>query len=169
MIRGLRDAAYRCQDSEETRQFYENFLGLPLAATLEITQTKTEQPTHAPHTFYRMRNGSFLAFFEVPDSPFDFKKQHGFDLHIAVEVPFSGLSPMLEKGKNTGIESRGISDHGFIHSICFRDPNGHVIELTARLENHDESTNPEKKDAHFTFKRRQKSKDIVKNNFQKMD
>jgi len=158
MIRGLHHAAYRCRDSEETRQFYEDFLGLPLAATLEITQTKTEQTTNALHTFYRMGDGSFLAFFEVPDSPFDFKKQHDFDLHIALEVPFSELSPMLEKGRNAGIESRGISDHGFIHSIYLRDPNGYVIELTARLENHDESTNPEKNDAHLTLKRWQKSK-----------
>jgi catechol-2,3-dioxygenase len=30
------------------------------------------------------------------------------------------------------VEARGIIDHGFIHSIYFRDPNGYVIELTAR-------------------------------------
>ena len=29
-------AAYRCRDSEETRRFYEDFLGLPLANALEI-------------------------------------------------------------------------------------------------------------------------------------
>jgi catechol-2,3-dioxygenase len=44
---------------------------------------------------------------------------------------------MLEKGKAAGIESRGISDHDFIHSIYFRDPNGYVIELTAKAEGHD--------------------------------
>ena len=27
-IRNLHHAAYRCRDSEETRQFYEDFLGL---------------------------------------------------------------------------------------------------------------------------------------------
>jgi len=30
MIRKLHHAAYRCRDSEETRRFYEDFLGLPL-------------------------------------------------------------------------------------------------------------------------------------------
>ena len=30
-IKGLHHAAYRCRDSEETRAFYEDFLGLPLA------------------------------------------------------------------------------------------------------------------------------------------
>jgi len=29
-------------------------------------------------------------------------------------------------------ETRGITDHGFIESIYFRDPNGYVVELTAK-------------------------------------
>ena len=45
---------------------------------------------------------------------------------------------MFEKGKQAGIETRGISDHGFIDSIYFRDPNGYVIELTAKRPDHDE-------------------------------
>ena len=40
---------------------------------------------------------------------------------------------MLEKGKAEGIDTRGISDHGFIHSIYFRDPNGYVVELAAQV------------------------------------
>ena len=36
---------------------------------------------------------------------------------------------MFEKGKKEKIDTRGISDHGFISSIYFRDPNGYVIEL----------------------------------------
>ena len=78
------------------------------------------------------RSGSFLAFFDDPDTPFDFKAQRDFDLHIALEVDHQHLQPMLERGREAGIESRGISDHGFIDSIYFRDPNGYVIELTAR-------------------------------------
>ena len=31
MIKGLHHNVYRCRDSEETRRFYEGFLGLPLA------------------------------------------------------------------------------------------------------------------------------------------
>ena len=38
---------------------------------------------------------------------------------------------MFDKGKAAGIETRGISDHGFCHSIYFRDPNGYVVELAA--------------------------------------
>jgi len=78
-----------------------------------------------------MDDGSFLAFFEVPGMLFDFKVQHDYDLHIALEVDRETLLFMFEKGKATGIETRGIADHGFINSIYFRDPNGYVIELTA--------------------------------------
>ena len=148
MIQGLHHNAYRCRNSEETRAFYEDFLELPLANAFEIKETKTGRETRALHTFYRMADGSFLAFFEVPDAPFEFKAQHDFDLHIALEVNSETLQRMLEKGRATGVETRGISDHGFIDSIYFRDPNGYVIELTAKRADHDEVTGTEVKARH---------------------
>lgn len=132
MINGLHHNAYRCRDSEETRQFYEEFLGLPLVNAFEIEETKTGRKTSVLHSFYQMGDGSFLAFFEAPAYPFEFKEQHDFDLHIALEVEHETLRDMLARGKAQGVETRGIADHGFIESIYFRDPNGYVIELTAR-------------------------------------
>lgn len=142
MLKGLHHNAYRCRDSEETRQFYEDFLGLPLAGTLWLDTTKSGRKTDTLHTFYRLDDGSYLAFFEAPDMPFEFKDQHDFDLHIALEVDRAVLEPMMEKGKTAGIETRGISDHEFIDSIYFRDPNGYVIELTAKRDDHDLAMNP---------------------------
>ena len=142
MIKGLHHSAYRCRDSEETRKFYEDFLGLPLVATLEINETKSGRKTRTLHTFYRMDDGSHIAFFEAPDMPFDFKTQHDYDLHIALEVAHDQLRPMMDKGKQAGVETRGISDHDFIHSIYFRDPNGYIVELTARMPNHAQATDP---------------------------
>ncbi len=137
MIKGLHHNAYRCRDSEETRAFYEDFLGLPLADAFEITETKTGRTTSVLHSFYRMGDGSFLAFFEAPDQPFEFKDQHDYDLHIALEVDRATLDDMFRKGKDAGIETRGVADHGFIHSIYFRDPNGYVIELCTPTEERD--------------------------------
>jgi catechol 2,3-dioxygenase-like lactoylglutathione lyase family enzyme len=142
MIRGLHHNAYRCRDSEQTRRFYEGFLGLPLSGTLEIDETKSGRKTRTLHTFYRLGDGSYLAFFEAPDMPFEFKVQHDFDLHIALEVDAQTLQAMLAKGRESGIETRGVSDHGFIRSIYFRDPNGYVIELTARTPEHDAMMDP---------------------------
>lgn len=147
MIKGLHHSAMRCRDSEETRRFYEDFLGLPLCATLEITETKTGRPTRTLHTFYEMDDGSYVAFFEAPDLPFEFKPQHDFDLHMALEVPEQALAAMLEKGRAAGIETRGPVDHDFIHSIYFRDPNGYVVELTARQPHHARATDPSQNDA----------------------
>lgn len=158
MIKGLHHNAYRCRDSEETRRFYEDFLGLPLATTLVINETKTGRTTQALHTFYRLDDGSYLAFFEVPDEPFEFKPQDDYDLHIALEVEYPDLERMFAEGPKHGVETRGISDHHFIHSIYFRDPNGYVVELTAKLPNHDEATDPTLNDARGKLDRWQAAK-----------
>ncbi|CAN5302978.1 VOC family protein [soil metagenome] len=141
-IKGLHHNAYRCRDSEETRRFYEDFLGLPLVNAFEITTTKTGRTAHVLHSFYAMGDGSCLAFFEAPEQPFEFKTQHDFDLHIALEIPHDDLEPWLAKGRAAGMEVRGVADHEMIDSIYFRDPNGYVIELTGKRDNHDELMDP---------------------------
>ena len=159
MIKGLHHNAYRCRDSEETRRFYEDFLGLPLSHTLEIKESMSGRKTQTLHTFYRMDDGSCLAFFEAPDMPFEFKQQHDYDLHIALEVERDVIDRMLAKGKAAGVETRGISDHGFIHSIYFRDPNGYVIELTAKVAaRHDDAMDPAKNSARVKLDRWQAAK-----------
>jgi len=147
VIKGLHHNAYRCRDSEETRKFYEEFLGLPLSGALAIGETKTGREAKALHTFYELGDGSYLAFFEAPDQPFEFKKQHDYDLHIALEVGRDTLADMYRRGKEAGIETRGVADHTFVESIYFRDPNGYVIELTAKLSGHDEMMDPSTNDA----------------------
>jgi catechol 2,3-dioxygenase-like lactoylglutathione lyase family enzyme len=157
-IKGLHHNAYRCSDSERTRRFYEDFLGLPLVDAFEIKETKTGRKTEALHSFYRMADGSCLAFFEVPGMPFDFKAQHDYDLHIALEVDEAVLEPMMAKARAADIEVRGISDHGFIHSIYFRDPDGYVIELTAKTAQPQPSPEDAKRKAHDVLERWQAAK-----------
>lgn len=147
MIKGLHHNAYRCRDSEETRKFYEDFLKLSLVGALDISTTITGREAKVLHTFFQMEDGSCLAFFEAPDQPFEFRDQHDFDLHIAVEVDMATLHMMFDKGKAEGREVRGISDHKFIHSIYFRDPNGYVIELTAKVAGQDGALDPAKNHA----------------------
>jgi catechol 2,3-dioxygenase-like lactoylglutathione lyase family enzyme len=89
-----------------------------------------------------MEDGSCLAFFEQPGQPFDFKIQHDYDLHIALEVDRPVLDAMFKMGRDAGIETRGIIDHGFIWSVYFRDPNGYVVELTAKQPDYDKHVDP---------------------------
>jgi catechol 2,3-dioxygenase-like lactoylglutathione lyase family enzyme len=142
MIKGLHHNAYRCRDSEETRGFYEDFLGLPLVSAFEIDPGIAGEDTRALHTFFQMDDGSCLAFFEAPGVPFEFKNQNALDLHIALGVEPATFESMLQKAQAEGREVRGPIDHGFVRSIYFRDPNGYVIELTASTGTHGEMMDP---------------------------
>ena len=157
-IKGLHHNAYRCRDSEETRIFYEEVIGLPLAAALPIETTATGRPVRVMHTFFGLKDGSYLAFFEVPDSPFEFKAQHDFDLHMALEAEPDDVARAVAAAQARGIEVRGPSDHGFIRSTYFRDPNGYVIELTAKAPNHAEATDPARNSARAKLERWQQNK-----------
>ena len=152
VIQKLHHAAYRCRDSEQTRQFYEDFLGLPLVDAIYLETTKTGRPIRLLHTFYRMDDGSHVAFFEVPDVPFEFKAQHDFDLHIALEVAPETLETMRLKGLASQTETRGVADHGFIRSVYFRDPNGYVVELCAK-QPFDPSKSPTNRQAREVLER----------------
>ena len=158
MIKGLHHSAYRCRDSEETRRFYEEFLGLPLVNAFEITETKTGRKVQVLHSFYAMDDGSCIAFFEVPAEPFAFKDQHDYDLHIALEVPRDALDTMLEKARTAGVEARGISTHDMIDSLYLRDPNGYVVELTAKRPEHDAIMDPARNGARARLDRWQAAK-----------
>ena len=90
--------------------------------------------------------------------PFEFKPQHDFDLHIALQVEHDVLEPMMERARRAGMEVRGISDHGFIHSIYFRDPDGYVIELTAPVPHPEPAIEDAVAEAHAALQRWQDSK-----------
>jgi catechol 2,3-dioxygenase-like lactoylglutathione lyase family enzyme len=141
VIKGMHHSAYRCKDSEQTRQFYEDLLGLRLALAMELTATATGRPVKALHTFFEMGDHSFLAFFELVGEEREgmFDSKSDFDLHIALELPdVQTQMAFLDKALSAGIEVRGPSMHGVAQSIYLRDPNGYVIELTAKLERYDE-------------------------------
>jgi catechol-2,3-dioxygenase len=65
---------------------------------------------------------------------------------------------MFARGKAANIETRGISDHGFIRSIYFRDPNGYVIELTAKILGRESEMDPSKNQARNKLDRWQAGK-----------
>jgi catechol 2,3-dioxygenase-like lactoylglutathione lyase family enzyme len=141
-IQGLHHNACRCSDSERTRAFYEDLLGLPLVRAFEIGHTKTGREVRALHSFYALADGSCLAFFEVPGMPFTFKAQHDYDLHVALQVAPDALSTLKARAEAAGVAVRGVTDHGFIHSIYLRDPDGYVVELTAPVVGADAGPDP---------------------------
>ena len=67
-IRGLHHFAWRCRDCEETRHFYEDLLGLPLVHVIraDIVPSTGEYCPYV-HIFFRMADGSYIAFFDLGD------------------------------------------------------------------------------------------------------
>ena len=60
-VLGLHHFAWRCRDSEETRAFYEDLLGLPLVHVIR-SDVVPSTGEHCPyvHIFFRMTDGSHL-------------------------------------------------------------------------------------------------------------
>ena len=130
-IKGLHHAAFRCRDSEETRR---STRGSWASARGGIRDPADEDGPVHERPPYLLRNGRRVV--------------HGFLRGARPSVRVQGaarlrpphrarggaaeLEAKFEQGRTLGIETRGIADHGFIRSIYFRDPNGYVVELSAR-------------------------------------
>lgn len=146
-IQGLHHNAYRCKNAEETRRFYEEFLGMRLACSLRRDVTETGEKTDLLHIFFEMGDGSYLAFFDVPGIPFTFIEHEPSDLHIALEVDAPTLKGYVERAEAMGVPVFGPAELEYLQSIYFRDPNGYIIELTRRTEGYDDGMDPTKNDA----------------------
>jgi catechol 2,3-dioxygenase-like lactoylglutathione lyase family enzyme len=133
-IQKLNHFAYRCRDAEETRRFYEDILGLPLAHVIKADHVpSTGEYSPYTHIFFQMGDGSYIAFFDLGDdvaaepSP----NTPSWVNHIALEVPSKqDLVEAKQKLEANGVKVLGVTDHHFVNSIYFFDPNGLRVELT---------------------------------------
>ena len=65
-IQQLHHYAYRAKDAEETRHFYEDILGLPLYHIIQSDHVpSTGEYCPYTHFFFRLMDGSFIAFFDL--------------------------------------------------------------------------------------------------------
>jgi catechol 2,3-dioxygenase-like lactoylglutathione lyase family enzyme len=130
----LNHFAHRCRDAEETRHFYEDLLGLPLAHIVQSNHVpSTGEYCPYMHVFFKMRDGSFVAFFDLGDdeAPLPSPNTPSWVNHIALQVPDEQhLLAAKARLENAGVEVLGVTDHKIIHSIYFFDPNGLRVELT---------------------------------------
>lgn len=136
-IHGLHHFAYRCRDAEQTRHFYEDILGLPLFHIIQSDYVpSTGEYCPYTHIFFRMQDGSCLAFFDLGDdvacapSP----NTPAWVNHIALRVDtVEELEQMKARLLAHGVEVVGVTDHHIFKSIYFFDPNGVRLELSAQL------------------------------------
>jgi glyoxylase I family protein len=132
-IKSLHHVAYRCRDARETADFYTRVLGLEYAMALaEDRVPSTGEQSPYMHIFFRMDDGSYVAFFEVPESPPMGRDQNtpAWVQHLALRVPDEEtLLRCKARIEAHGVEVLGPVDHGMCRSIYFFDPNGHRLEL----------------------------------------
>ena len=138
-IQQLHHYAYKARDAEETRQFYEDILGLPLYHIIQSDYVpSTGEYCPYTHFFFRLQDGSFIAFFDLGD---DVKAEPSPNTplwvnHISFRVDtVQELENTKARLEAFGIEVLGVTDHHIFKSIYFFDPNGIRLELSAQLAN----------------------------------
>jgi hypothetical protein len=89
------------------------------------------------HIFFRMHDGSCIAFFDLGDDVAALPSPNtpAWVNHIALRVQSpDDLRALKARLEQHGVEVLGIIDHdGYIHSIYFFDPNGLRVELTVEV------------------------------------
>ena len=142
-ITGLNHFAWRCRDAEETRHFYEDILGLPLVHTIALDHVpSTGEYSPYMHLFFQMTDGSSIAFFDLGDGS-NYTPDPGTPLwvnHFAMEVAdYDHVLAFARRLDDHGIDYIGPTDHGFIRSIYFFDPNNLRLEITCHMATEAES------------------------------
>ena len=136
-VQQLHHFAYKARDAEETRHFYEDILGLPLYHIIQSDYVpSTGEYCPYTHFFFRLQDGSFIAFFDIGD---DVKAEPSPNTplwvnHVAFRVnTVQELENTKARLEAHGVEVLGVTDHHIFKSIYFFDPNGIRLELAAQL------------------------------------
>lgn len=153
-LRGINHLALVCRDMEETVQFYQDVLGMPLVKTIELPNNLGQ------HFFFDCGNGDCLAFFWFPNAPEaapgiaspaaapgegELATAHGSMNHVAFDVAPEKMEEYVEKLKAKGLQPTQILNHDdskwqvakamhpgvFVRSVYFMDPNGILLEFAA--------------------------------------
>ncbi|MEJ7929169.1 VOC family protein [Ramlibacter sp. AN1015] len=136
-IRQLHHYAWRARDAEETRHFYEDILGLPLYHIIQSDYVpSTGEYCPYTHFFFRLQDGSFIAFFDLGDDQAAEPSPNtpSWVNHVAFRVDSQqALRDMKSRLEAHGVQVLGVTDHHIFHSIYFFDPNGIRLELSAQL------------------------------------
>ena len=140
-LTNVHHAAYRCRDAEQTRWFYEDVLGLKLVAAMVFDHVSgMEESCDYMHLFFQLGDGSFIAFFDCPDTSenYDWGRKDSFDVHVALEAEsYEDMIAMQERINAMGKTCLGPIDHDFVQSVYMYDPNGLQVEITSKAPDYD--------------------------------
>ncbi|HUZ08761.1 MAG TPA: VOC family protein [Acidimicrobiales bacterium] len=131
----LSHVAYVTRDTAATADFYTRVLGMELVnAVLDDAIPSTGEPVPYFHSFFRMADGSTVAFFEAPELPPLAAPPHpAYDTfqHLAMQVDsVETVDRWCAWLRANDVQVLGPVDHKIIYSIYFRDPSGIRLEIT---------------------------------------
>jgi glyoxylase I family protein len=130
----LHHHAFVTPDQEATRRFYEEIIGLPLVATwMEAVAFDGPVPQAFCHTFFALRDGGALVFFQFADPELAERfaiaaSPDGFQ-HVALAVDAPTQEAIHNRAAEAGVET-SLADHGYCLSLYLKDPNGLKLEIT---------------------------------------
>ena len=126
-------------DAEATVQFYTRVMNMPFVqAVVDDSIPSTGEAIPYFHIFFRLGDGSTLAFFEAPGLPKRPAPPHAaydtFD-HLALHVDsVAEVDAWHRHLLAHDVEIVGPVDHGIVYSIYFQDPvNDLRLEITTPL------------------------------------
>jgi glyoxylase I family protein len=134
----LNHLAYVTHDTATTVKFWTEVMQMPLVeAVMHERVPSTGDPFPYVHFFFRMQDGSTIAFFEAVGLPPRPEPAHPayrvFD-HLALEV---GTQAEVDEWRDRLVAHQvdviGPVNHGIIYSVYFHDPNGIRLEITTPL------------------------------------
>ncbi len=150
-IQQLHHYAYRARDAEETRHFYEDILGLPMFHIIQSDHVpSTGEYCPYTHFFFRLQDGSFIAFFDLGDDEAALPSPNtpAWVNHVAFRVDsLADLEASRTRLLAHGVDVIGVTDHHIFKSIYFFDPNGVRLELAFQVADEGQMLQ-ESRDAH---------------------
>ncbi len=130
-VRHVHHQAYACWDSEETRHFYEDILGMPLIATIVIEDPLRNDGSGHCYTFFEIGDGNTLAFFEHMSlvHPKYFNARSPCHRHVAFEVQGDATVQHFKRKLDADGIANTLKNLRTSLSLRFHDPNGLILEF----------------------------------------
>ena len=149
----LHHHAWVTSDTEATRKFYEEVVGLPLVATWTET---SEDGQEMCHTFFGFADGGVLAFFQFADQKYSEQSAPSVPVspyrHVALLVDSESQAGIRERAEVAGVGTLTI-DHGYCKSMYLSDPNELILEFTVDHPEIDKIAALRKENAHADLAR----------------
>jgi glyoxylase I family protein len=123
-VQGVHHLALICADTEQTIEFYQEFLGFPL---VELVENRDYAGSN--HFFFDIGNNNLLGFFDFPGHEHPaWEETIGGVQHLAISISPEQFDAAKKKLDEAGVDYLG-PDRGVEESMYFRDPNGVGLEL----------------------------------------